>query len=919
MEKIMVGAATGVMNSLLRKLTTLLGNEYKLLEGVKRDIAFLRDELTSMNLFLFKLADIEDLDIQVKNRRDKVRELAYDIEDCIDHFMHNHNHSPRASLGLETVEKIRELWSRHGIGKQIQELKIRVMEESARHDRYRLDDSTSRPRALEPDQRVTALFAESNALCIDIPMEQIQRWLTGEEKSEQELKVISIVGFGGLGKTTLAIQAYNKLRDNFACAAFVSVSRNPSIQKVLMDILKAVGASIDTTDDVGQLINKLTGYLTKKRYLIVIDDLWDVPTWSIIKCAFYQNNYGSRIITTTCKTDVAMACCSSSYDHIYEMKPLGVVDSERLFFKIIFGSEECPRHLRKASNEILRKCGGVPLAIITISSFLASKALTLDQWNAVANSIGSALENNQNIKVMRKVLSISYFDLPHYLKTCLLYLSIFPKDYTIKRKNLIIRWIAEGFIQEEHGQNEHDIGESYFNELINRRLIQPVYVDPSSGQVESCKVHNMILDLIITKSVEENFVALLDTRKLTQNSQNNIRRLSIQCGDAKPAIALDGLVLSLVRSVSIFGHGKQVPCLSDMKALRVLDLECCNGLRDHQLANMEALIHLKYLNLGETEIREIPHSIGKLQYLDTLDIRNTWVRELPSAIVQLGQLTRLFVDLNTRLPDGIGNMKNLEELTHVNVCMYPMNFPKELARLTKLRELEISWDGDCVEREESNRLFAEDRLVLSLWQLATHNLHSLSLHIISDYRNGFPLEPCNLSFQLPHRLRRLHIDTKLGCISRVPNWIYWLGNLQELSLRVKKMNQTDFSALGLIPALRSLALYLEENPRHETWFVIRGAWFQNLKVFRFICEWMCLVFEDGSMRKLEIIELEFKYDSYTMEKLGFDFGINNLTCLTKASFKISVSEEKEAAIRKAVGNHCNRPIVEIIRTRFLNI
>lgn len=264
----MVGAATGVMNSLLRKLTTLLGNEYKLLGGVKRDIAFLRDELASMNLLLFKLADIEDLDIQVKNWRDKVRELAYDIEDCIDQFMHSHNNnqSPKASLVRKTAEKIRKLWSRHEIGKQIQELKIRVVEESARRDRYRLDESTSRPRAFEPDQRVTSLFVDANALeGIDIPMEQIQQWLEVKGNSDQELRVISIVGFGGLGKTTLAIQTYNKLRDSFACAAFVSASRNPSIQKVLMDILKAVGATIDTTEDEGQLISKLRGYLTEKR------------------------------------------------------------------------------------------------------------------------------------------------------------------------------------------------------------------------------------------------------------------------------------------------------------------------------------------------------------------------------------------------------------------------------------------------------------------------------------------------------------------------------------------------------------------------------------------------------------------------------------------------------------------------------
>jgi hypothetical protein len=485
----------------------------------------------------------------------------------------------------------------------------------------------------------------------------------------------------------------------------------------------------------------------------VIDDLWDVSAWSFITCAFHHNNCGSRIIITTRKIDVAKACCLSSGDHIYEMQPLSVAASERLFFKRIFGSEErCPSHLKEASIKILRKCGGLPLAIITVSSLLASKDLTLDQWNRVANSIGSTLENNPDIEVMRKILSISYFDLPHYLKTCLLYISIFPEDYIINRKSLIIRWINEGFVQEEYGKNAHDIGESYFNELINRRLVQPWFIDHDSGSVVTCRVHDMILDLIITKSVEENFVTLLDSRELTSSPQNKIRRLSIQCGDGEPpALVLEeSTSLSHVRSVTIFGHRKQLPSLSNMKALRVLDLEGCKGLENHHLENIERLIHLKYLNLRETEITELPKQVVKLQYLDTLDIRNTGVSELPPAIIQLRQLARLFIDLDTRLPYEIGKMQNLEELTHVNTCMYHMNFLKKLAQLSKLRELEISWDhyGTRVDKVSYAGI-----LIHSLHILATHNLRSLTVHIMDE--QSFPLHTWHPA---PSALRRLHFD-----------------------------------------------------------------------------------------------------------------------------------------------------------------
>lgn len=260
----MVSAACGVMNSLLRKLTTLLEKEYMLLKDVKHNITFLRNELTCMNLLLFKLADIEDLDVQVKEWRNKVRELAYDIEDCVDNFMVNDR--PNRSLIRKTEGRIKKLWFQHDIGKQIQELRTRVVEESDRRYRYKLDDSTFRPGMLEIDHRLKALYVDTNKLeGIDSPVEEIIQWLTGNGKHDQELNTMAIVGFGGLGKTTLAMQVYNKFKDKFDCTAFVSVSRGPNIKKVLMDLLKDVGAAIDTTDDEMRLINKLKGHLTKKR------------------------------------------------------------------------------------------------------------------------------------------------------------------------------------------------------------------------------------------------------------------------------------------------------------------------------------------------------------------------------------------------------------------------------------------------------------------------------------------------------------------------------------------------------------------------------------------------------------------------------------------------------------------------------
>lgn len=208
--------------------------------------------------------------------------------------------------------------------------------------------------------------------------------------------------------------------------------------------------------------------------------------------------------------DIAKACCPSDDDFVYEMKPLGRADSKRLFLERIFGSEEkCPEHLRSVSKKIIEKCDGLPLAIIFISGLLANKAPTEDEWDRVQKSIGCGLPKNPDVKCMMQILSLSYFDLPHYLKTCLLYLSVFPEDSIIDKKRLVRRWIAEGFIQKEQTEGTlYELGERCFNELINRSLIQAREMN-MYREVKACQVHDTILDFIVSKSEKENFVTVV--------------------------------------------------------------------------------------------------------------------------------------------------------------------------------------------------------------------------------------------------------------------------------------------------------------------------------------------------------------------------------------------------------------------------
>jgi hypothetical protein len=175
------------------------------------------------------------------------------------------------------------------------------------------------------------------------------------------------------------------------------------------------------------------------------------------------------------------SCCSSDGSYVYEMEALSFEDTRRLFCKRAFGSEDLSYpHLEELCNGILEKCGGLPLAVITMSSLLADQ-LAIDEWNRVLNDTGRTLAKDPNSGHMTTILSFSYFDLPHHLRSCLLYLSLFSEDYIINKQHLISRWIAEGFIHEEEGRSKYEVGERYFTDLINKSLIQPYAVE--YGQV----------------------------------------------------------------------------------------------------------------------------------------------------------------------------------------------------------------------------------------------------------------------------------------------------------------------------------------------------------------------------------------------------------------------------------------------------
>jgi hypothetical protein len=279
---IMASAATGAMGSLLAKLAALLGEDcYRMQRGTRREVAFLRDELSSMNALLERLADAEadaPLDPQTREWRGQVREMSYDIEDCVDDYMDQlRGRGPDLSLSgggvvgfvLGYVQAVREMVSRRGIAEQIQDLKARVVEAGHRRKRYKIDAAVSSTRVVQVDRRLPALYAELGGLVgVSGPREELIRLL---DDGGQRMKVVSVVGAGGLGKTTLANQVYRSIGDRFDCKSLVSLSQNPDIgmifRTMLSQLKKDECGELTGSGEKEQLINELRDFLQDKRYL----------------------------------------------------------------------------------------------------------------------------------------------------------------------------------------------------------------------------------------------------------------------------------------------------------------------------------------------------------------------------------------------------------------------------------------------------------------------------------------------------------------------------------------------------------------------------------------------------------------------------------------------------------------------------
>ncbi|XP_029125834.1 putative disease resistance RPP13-like protein 1 [Cajanus cajan] len=313
----------------------------------------------------------------------------------------------------------------------------------------------------------TSLLSESVIYGRNDDKENIISWLTSN--TDNKLSVLTIVGMGGLGKTTLVQHVYNdpRIGGYFNLKAWVCVSKDFNVFNLSRAILDTVTKSVDNSRELEIVHARLKEKLSGNRFLLVLDDVWNENRlkWEEVQKSLLLGAQGSRILVTARSTKVASAMRSE----IHFLKQLQEDHSWQLFAEHAFSNDSSPPtpDYKEIGTKIVGKCGGLPLALKTIASLLQNKSVL--EWKNILQSEIWDLEQSDIIPA----LALSYHHLPSHLKRCFAYCAIFPKDHKFDKDSLIQLWMAQNFLQCcQHSASPEEVGEQYFNDLLSRSFFQ---------------------------------------------------------------------------------------------------------------------------------------------------------------------------------------------------------------------------------------------------------------------------------------------------------------------------------------------------------------------------------------------------------------------------------------------------------------
>ncbi|KAL7203491.1 hypothetical protein ACSBR2_016723 [Camellia fascicularis] len=806
---------------LFEKMSSFTSSKLPTFEGIATQLTNWTNMLSQIQALLIDAEDKQLTDPAVNLWLDDLQDLAYDLDDLVDEFA---TEALRQSLKAKTPQassskvwnpihnfKPKDVMFNFKMRSKIEEINTRLrtsFDRSSQLNLVRIVGTTTPTTKTWQRPESTSLLQDPRIYGREKDQRKIIELLVGGgESSHNKVDVIPIVGMGGIGKTTLAQMVFNDetVKNHFDLNAWVCVSDEFDIMKITKAIYDSVTSQTCSFNNLDQAQVQLKQALAGKKFIIVLDDVWNkkYSDWNVLKSPFNDGAQGSKVVVTTRNKGIARMMATVE---LHGIEILSHEDCWLLFAQHAFENRsiDANPNLVSVGKKIVEKCKGLPLAARTLGGLLRSKERDEEWVNVLHSKIWDLpCEETDFLPALR----LSYHHLPTHLKQCFAYCSIIPNDYEFEEEELVLLWMAEGFIQQQREKQMEDVGGEYFRELLSRSFFQP----SSTGKSSKFVMHDLINDLAQVVARETCF-RLEDRLKYPEQCKNieKARHSSYMReyheGMKKFEIFDKAMHLrTFLPLTSPYGYNcylaSNVPLnlLPKLRRLRVLNM---SGYFITEVPNSVGdLKHLRYLNLSNTYIKELPESVGSLYNLQTLMLRECRkLKKLPTDLGNLIDLRHLDTTDAHSLEEmslGIGKLASLQTLSNFIVTKKNGLRIKELGNLIYLRgKLCLSGLQNVVNPLDAREANLNDKQGLDVL--------SMEWSVNSDDSRDGRAETEVLDMLRPHKnFKTLHIKGYLG--TGFPTWIGdpLFSNMADLSLD-NCGNCASLPPLGQLPSLKKL-------------------------------------------------------------------------------------------------------------------
>ncbi|CAD6257752.1 unnamed protein product [Miscanthus lutarioriparius] len=754
MAEAVVGALIGKLGAALAKEAATYGAALlntSALKDLFGEIRRAERELESMKAYLRESEKFMDTDETMGIFIKTIRELSFRIEDVVDEFMYKLEGNKHGGFAARIKKKIKQVKVWRRLSLQLRDINIELEDTVKRRDRYVIPNTgtgNAHHFAREDTNQASCFAREEELVGIEDDGAKLKGWLVDDLK-QRNTKITTVWGMGGVGKTTLVDHVYKSVKLDFDASAWVTVSKSYKVEDLLKKIATEFRVPVNSSImDMRRLVDAIRRHLEGKRFILVLDDVWEKEVWINNIMPVFPANCTRRFVLTSRLSEVASLASSNC---AMKLEPLQDHHSYMLFCKLAFWDNDdkrCPPELSDLVTKFLQKCEGLPIAIACLGRLLSCKPPTYTEWKILFDEL--ELQSVRNtIPGVETILKVSLEDLQYDLKNCFLHCALFPEDYELKRRRLIRHWITSGFIKKKENKTLEQVAEGYLNDLVNRSLLQ-VVMNNEFGRVKCCRMHDVIRHIAIEKAEKECFGKVYEGNETFL--VHRTRRLSIQSTNIE-LLNLSGA--THLRQIHVFTRFVDIdrlrPILSSSVLLSTLDLQ---GTEIKVLPNeIFSLFNLRFLGLRNTKIEVLPEAIGRLANLEVLDTWFTCLLSLPNDVAKLVKLRYLYATVKVtegsfsrnrgvKMPRGIKNLTGLHALQNVKATSETLC---DVAALTELQTFSV----DDVTSEHS--------LILRNALLKMRNLVSLSITSMSDTNEVLPLE----ELCLPESLCKLGLTGKL--------------------------------------------------------------------------------------------------------------------------------------------------------------